>query len=64
MVYYCPAMNKLALGLNKTLGDAASFLSSRGKRMYFPYGGILGKGAEAKGCAVNATIGMAFEEDG
>ncbi len=32
--------------------------------MYFPYGGILGQGAEAKLCAINATIGMAFEEDG
>jgi hypothetical protein len=32
--------------------------------MYFPYGGILGQGAEAKGCDINATIGMAFEEDG
>ena len=57
-------MNKLALGLNKTLGSAAEFLSEEGKRMYFPYGGILGQGGEAKGCAVNATIGMAFEEDG
>ena len=57
-------MNKLAQGLNKTLGEAAGFLSDVGKRMYFPYGGILGQGAEAKKCAVNATIGMAFEEDG
>lgn len=57
-------MNKLAINLNKTLGDAAAFLSPLGKRMYFPYGGILGQGAEAKQCAVNATIGMAFEEDG
>ena len=32
--------------------------------MYFPYGGILGQGAEAKACAINATVGMAFEEDG
>ena len=32
--------------------------------MYFPYGGILGQGAEAKTCGINATIGMAFEEDG
>ena len=57
-------MNKLAQGLNKALGPAAEFLSDAGKRMYFPYGGILGQGAEAKACAVNATIGMAFEEDG
>ena len=57
-------MNKLAQGLNKTLGSAAAFLSDAGKRIYFPYGGILGQGAEAKKCSVNATIGMAFEEDG
>ena len=57
-------MNKLAQGLNKTLGDAADFLSREGRRMYFPYGGILGQGGEAKKCDVNATIGMAFEEDG
>ena len=57
-------MEKLALQLNKTLGRAADFLSREGKRMYFPYGGILGQGAEAKTCQINATIGMAFEEDG
>ena len=32
--------------------------------MYFPYGGILGQSGEARGCEINATIGMAFEEDG
>ena len=57
-------MNTLAKQLNKTLGPAADFLSAEGRRMYFPYGGILGQGAEAKACDINATIGMAFEEDG
>ena len=57
-------MNSLAKQLNRTLGRAEHFLSARGRRMYFPYGGILGQGAEAKKCAINATIGMAFEEDG
>ena len=57
-------MNSLAKKLNSALGPAADFLSREGKRMYFPYGGILGQGAEAKACAINATIGMAFEEDG
>ncbi len=57
-------MNKLAVTLNKTLGPASAFLSPAGKRMYFPSGGILGQGAEAKSCEINATIGMAFEEDG
>lgn len=57
-------MNALANKLNETLGAAAAFLSPAGERMYFPYGGILGQGAEAKTCSINATIGMAFEEDG
>ena len=57
-------MNELAIKLNDTLASAADFLSDTGKRLYFPYGGILGQGAEAKACAINATIGMAFEEDG
>ena len=57
-------MNKLALQLNKTLGTAVEFLSPVGRRMYFPYGGILGQGAEARSCELNATVGMAFEEDG
>ena len=57
-------MNRLARQLNETLGDASAFLSAAGRRMYFPYGGILGQGAEAKACEINATIGMAFEEDG
>lgn len=57
-------MNKLAKDLNSRLGNAAAFLSKEGLRMYFPYGGILGQSGEAKSCAINATIGMAFEEDG
>ena len=57
-------MNALAKLLNQTLGPVADMLSPAGKRLYFPYGGILGQGAEAKTCGINATIGMAFEEDG
>ena len=57
-------MNKLAIALNKTLADAAGFLSPAGRRMYFPYGGILGQCGEAQACDINATVGMAFEEDG
>lgn len=57
-------MNALAEQLNHALGPVADMLSPAGRRMYFPYGGILGQGAEAKTCEINATIGMAFEEDG
>ena len=41
-------MNKLATQLNATLGAAADFLSPAGKRIYFPYGGILGQGKAAQ----------------
>jgi aspartate/methionine/tyrosine aminotransferase len=57
-------MHQLAEKLNKTLGPVADMLSPAGRRIYFPYGGILGQGAEARSCSINATIGMAFEEDG
>ena len=57
-------MHNLAEQLNRTLGPVADMLSPAGRRLYFPYGGILGQGAEARACEVNATIGMAFEEDG
>ncbi|MBO7683362.1 MAG: aminotransferase class I/II-fold pyridoxal phosphate-dependent enzyme [Kiritimatiellae bacterium] len=57
-------MNRLARELNRALGPAAAFLSPAGRRMYFPSEGILGQGAEARKCDINATIGMAFEEDG
>ena len=64
MIYYRTTMNDLASQLNETLGAAVHFLSPAGRRMYFPSGGILGQGAQARGCDINATIGMAFEEDG
>ena len=39
-------------------------LSNFGQGAYFPTAGILGQSGEAKGCAINATIGIALEEDG
>ena len=57
-------LNPLARKLNSELGGLSVMLSERGKRTYFPSTGILGQSAEAKGSAINATIGMAFEEDG
>ncbi len=60
--------NPLAEALNKDLQSNApavfDMLSARGKSIYFPHRGILGQTAEAKGAAINATIGTAFEEDG
>jgi aspartate/methionine/tyrosine aminotransferase len=58
----------LAEGLNRDLSQDGcailSLLSERGKKLYFPYKGILGQSAEAKTTKINATIGTAFEEDG
>lgn len=57
-----------AVALNKTIGSAnpavLAMLSERGRRIYFPSMGILAQSAEARGKAINATIGTAFEEDG
>lgn len=61
-------LNVLAEKLNSTLSEngctIASLLSERGLRAYFPYHGILGQGAEAKGAEINATLGTAKEDDG
>lgn len=39
-------------------------LSARGKAIYFPKLGVLAQSAEAQGKDINATIGIALEEDG
>ena len=41
-----------------------SLLSRKGKEIYFPAKGILSQSSEAKGKKINATIGMAMEDDG
>jgi aspartate/methionine/tyrosine aminotransferase len=57
-----------AVALNKTIETAnpavLSMLSERGRRIYFPKMGILAQSAEARGKAINATIGTALDEDG
>jgi aspartate/methionine/tyrosine aminotransferase len=57
-----------AAALNKTIEAAnpavLSMLSERGRRIYFPKMGILSQSAEARGKAINATIGTALDEDG
>ena len=59
--------NPLAEESNRDLQNGApqilSVLSARGKAIYFPFKGILGQSAEAKGAKINATIGTAFEDD-
>lgn len=58
----------LADELNKTIKTANpavyNLLSKRGRAIFFPYKGILGQTAEAKGSEINATIGIACEDDG
>jgi aspartate/methionine/tyrosine aminotransferase len=39
-------------------------LSKKGKNIFFPKKGILGQSADAKGKKINATIGIANEDDG
>ncbi len=54
--------------VNKAISDGSAavfgLLSDRGKQIYFPHEGILGQTAEAKGTELNATIGIACEDDG
>lgn len=58
-------MHPLATELDAHLTPSVrALLSRRGREIYFPSKGILGQAAEAKGAAINATIGIALEEDG
>jgi len=54
-------LNKVILSANPVVYE---MLSTRGKGIYFPKKGILVQGEEAKGKEINATIGIALEEDG
>ena len=57
-----------AVALNETIRGVNPYvfelLSQRGKNIFFPKAGILSQSAEAKGTAINATIGTALEDDG
>ncbi|MAE43336.1 aspartate aminotransferase [Candidatus Woesearchaeota archaeon] len=61
-------LNPLAEELNEKIMQAnpnvMGMLSDKGKAIFFPYKGILGQSAEAKGKKINATIGIALEDDG
>lgn len=61
-------LNEQAEQLNNQIGNdcpaALAMLSARGKAIYFPKLGILAQSAEANGKEINATIGVALEEDG
>lgn len=61
-------MNQQALDLNNIIVEnnpvIYELLSEKGRAAYFPKTGILSQSAEAKGKTINATIGIALEEDG
>jgi aspartate/methionine/tyrosine aminotransferase len=61
-------LHPLAQELNSTIQkqhpSLFDLLSERGKKIFFPFGGILGQTAAAKGKKYNATIGIALENDG
>jgi len=61
-------LNPQAIELNDTIktNNAAvlDMLSDKGKAIFFPKKGILAQAADAKGKEINATIGMALEDDG
>ncbi len=54
-------LNRILKAYNKT---AYELLSKKGRAIYFPAMGILAQGAAAKGKEINATIGIAYEDDG
>lgn len=59
--------NPQAVELNNTIEAKnpaiINLLAEKGKAAFFPAKGILGQAAEAAHCDVNATIGIALEED-
>jgi aspartate/methionine/tyrosine aminotransferase len=60
-------MDEQARSLNNIIekqnANVIKMLSEKGKNIYFPRLGILSQAAQAKGKDINATIGMAVEDD-
>lgn len=60
-------LNPQAEELNRTIKlhnpSIFDLLSQKGKAIYFPKDGILAQTTQAKGTKINATIGIALEED-
>lgn len=61
-------MDAQAIALNNTIEkvnkNVLEMLSDRGKKIFFPKLGILAQAAQAKGKAINATVGEGVEDDG
>ncbi len=60
-------MNPLAVELNDRLKKESpivfGLLSQKGRESYFPKTGILSQSMQAKGTSINATIGIALQDD-
>lgn len=59
-----PQAQQLNDAITATHPQVMDMLSARGKAIYFPKLGVLAQSAEAQGKEINATIGIALEEDG
>jgi len=59
-----PEAEKLNTIIKESKPTIYRLLSEKGKSIYFPKKGLLSQGSEAKGKKINATIGMAVEDDG
>lgn len=59
-----PQAEELNEIIKKNNENIYGMLSDRGRAIFFPKKGILSQSAEAKGKRINATIGIALEEDG
>lgn len=60
---YSEEAEELNNKIKKDSETAYSLLSERGKAIFFPKKGILSQTAEANGKKINATIGIALEDD-
>jgi len=59
-----PQAEELNEIIKKNNENIYELLSDKGKAIFFPKKGILSQAADAKGKKINATIGIALEEDG
>jgi len=59
-----PQAEELNEIISKNSKPAYDLLSKKGKAIFFPKKGILAQAADAKGRKINASIGMALEDDG
>ena len=59
-----PQAEQLNVTIRQANPAVERMLSARGKAIFFPKLGVLSQSAEAAGKDINATIGIALEDDG